>query len=87
MSAWLAANRGDKQELCRELDSGADMEFRDPMGRTALMEAAKHGHVDCVHELLWILQPEVPWVGQHQTFVAVMSHSMGRSTDCLVKLS
>ena len=52
MSAWLAANRGDKQELCRELDSGADMEFRDPMGRTALMEAAKHGHVDCVHELL-----------------------------------
>ncbi|KAL0053205.1 hypothetical protein WJX82_002394 [Trebouxia sp. C0006] len=42
MSAWLAANRGDKQELCRELDSGADMEFRDPMGRTALMEAAKH---------------------------------------------
>ena len=28
------------------------MEFRDPMGRTALMEAAKHGHVDCVHELL-----------------------------------
>lgn len=52
MSAWLAANRGDKQELCRELDRGADMEFRDPMGRTALMEAAKHGHVDCVHELL-----------------------------------
>lgn len=28
------------------------MEFRDPMGRTALMEAAKHGHVACVHELL-----------------------------------
>ncbi|KAL0028140.1 hypothetical protein WJX77_009658 [Trebouxia sp. C0004] len=52
MSAWLAANRGNKQELCRELDSGADMEFKDPMGRTALMEAAKHGHVDCVHELL-----------------------------------
>lgn len=52
MSAWLAANRGDRQELCRELDNGADMEFRDPMGRTALMEAAKHGHVQCVHELL-----------------------------------
>ena len=52
MSAWLAANRGDKQELCQELDRGADMEFKDPMGRTALMEAAKHGHVECVHELL-----------------------------------
>ena len=52
MSAWLAANRGDKQELCKELDSGAELEFRDPMGRTPLMEAAKHGHVECVHELL-----------------------------------
>lgn len=52
MSAWLAANRGDKQELCRELDSGAELEYRDPMGRTPLMEAAKHGHVECVHELL-----------------------------------
>ena len=53
MSAWLAANRGDRQTLCHELDSGADMEFKDPMGRTALMEAAKHGHVACVQELLY----------------------------------
>lgn len=53
MSAWLAANRGDRQALCQELDGGADMEFKDPMGRTALMEAAKHGHVACVQELLY----------------------------------
>lgn len=53
MSAWLAANRGDSQALCQELDSGADMEFKDPMGRTPLMEAAKHGHVACVQELLY----------------------------------
>ena len=53
MSAWLAANRGDRQALCQELDTGADMEFKDPMGRTPLMEAAKHGHVACVQELLY----------------------------------
>ena len=41
MSAWLAAKEGNRDMLRAELDGGADIEHRDPMGRTALMEAAK----------------------------------------------
>ena len=41
MSAWLAAKEGNLDMLRAELDGGADVEHRDPMGRTALMEAAK----------------------------------------------
>ena len=36
MSAWLAANSGDKQALATELDQGADIEYKDPMGRTGM---------------------------------------------------
>ncbi len=41
MSAWLAAKEGNRDMLRAELEGGADIEHRDPMGRTALMEAAK----------------------------------------------
>ena len=41
MSAWLAAKEGNREMLRAELEGGADIEHRDPMGRTALMEAAK----------------------------------------------
>ena len=41
MSAWLAAKEGNRDMLRTELEGGADIEHRDPMGRTALMEAAK----------------------------------------------
>ncbi|KAK9828951.1 hypothetical protein WJX72_003002 [[Myrmecia] bisecta] len=49
---WVAANRGDLAALQQELDKGAPIEGKDPMGRTALMEAVKCGHAECVEELL-----------------------------------
>ncbi|OZJ01935.1 hypothetical protein BZG36_04836 [Bifiguratus adelaidae] len=50
---WLAARTGDVNTLIKELDGGADIEYKDHLtGHTALWEAVQKGHVDVVRELL-----------------------------------
>ncbi|KAK9831636.1 hypothetical protein WJX74_003574 [Apatococcus lobatus] len=49
---WVAAHIGNVHVLQQELDMGAPIEGRDPLGHTALMEACKYGHSNAVQELL-----------------------------------
>jgi ankyrin repeat protein len=48
-----AARAGEPALLRQALKAGADTATRDARGLTALMHAAKHGHLDCVHNLLF----------------------------------
>ena len=45
---WVAAHTGNVHGLRHELDMGAPIEGRDPLGHTALMEASKYGHSNAV---------------------------------------
>jgi ankyrin repeat protein len=47
-----AAWRGDVEEIRRIVRSGADIDWRDSIGETALFGAAAWGHVDAVKLLL-----------------------------------
>lgn len=48
----LAARNGSKQVLCELLSTGANVNERRDDGSTALIEAAKAGHAECVDLLL-----------------------------------
>lgn len=48
---WVAAHVGNVNVLQQELDMGAPIEGRDPLGHTALMEASKYGHSNVVQVL------------------------------------
>ena len=47
----LIAAGADVNIVC-ELDSGAKMDVKSNLGRTALTLASKNGHVECLHELV-----------------------------------
>ena len=49
---WVAAHIGNVKVLQQELDTGAPIEGRDPLGHTALMEASKYGHSNVVQVYL-----------------------------------
>ncbi len=49
---WVAAHTGNVHGVRHELDMGAPIEGRDPLGHTALMEASKYGHSNAVQVLL-----------------------------------
>ena len=48
-----AARAGELALLRQALRAGADTATRDARGLTALMHAAKHGHLECVHNLIF----------------------------------
>ena len=47
-----AAARGNLNQVRRQLDEGADIDYRDEVGQTALALAAQNGHVPVVQELI-----------------------------------
>jgi uncharacterized protein len=52
MPLFLAAGEGKLEVVRYLLDEGADVNAREALGNTALMEAAYFGHIDILKELL-----------------------------------
>ena len=52
MTLPIAAMLGDKAELQRLIEAGADVNAQDRRGRTALMNAAQRGHIEVMKLLL-----------------------------------
>jgi ankyrin repeat protein len=55
-----AAWRGDLEEVTRLVDGGADVNWRDSIGETALFGAAAWGHVEVVRHLVDFLLTSAP---------------------------
>lgn len=62
---WVAAHVGNVNVLQQELDMGAPIEGRDPLGHTALMEASKYGHSNVVQVLSIDLLARQPFLLHH----------------------
>jgi ankyrin repeat protein len=79
----LAAGEGKLEIVRYLLDEGADVDARDPLGGTALIEAAYFGHIDVVKDLL-LRGADINLISEHGTALDVaVTRSNAAAADLL----